>query len=123
MSILGLRVGLFLVVWELVPHTEWSIQHNRKAYPNGRLHQQAGIHDTPARLWLLLHCGFTDTLGGGGLGNVHTSGVSTRAEMMARCERGCIDAGVELFDSILCSQQEADESVRRNSVNIFQYLI
>lgn len=80
-------------------------------------------YTTPRRGCGYYCTGFTDTLGGGGLGNVHTSGVSTRAEMMARCERGCIDAGVELFDSILCSQQEADESVRRNSVNIFQYLI
>ena len=65
--------------------------------------------------------GSTDTsLGGSGLENVNTSGVSTRAEVMARCERGCIDAGVKLFDSILRSQQEADERMRRNGVNFFR---
>lgn len=80
-------------------------------------------YTTPRRGCGCCCTGSTDTLGGSGLGNVNTSGVPTRAEVMARCERGCIDAGVKLFDSILRSQQEADERMRRNSVNIFPYLI
>lgn len=80
-------------------------------------------YTTPQRGCGCCCAGSTDTLGGSGLGNVYTGGVPTRAEVMARCERGCIDAGVKLFDSILRSQQEADERMRRNSVNIFPYLI
>ena len=79
-------------------------------------------YTTPRRGCGCCHVGCANTpLGNGGIGN--TSGVPTRAEVMARCERGCIDAGVKLFDSILRSQQEADERMRQNSVNIFPYLI
>lgn len=79
-------------------------------------------YTTPRRGCTCCCTGSTDTsLGGSGLENVNTSGVSTRAEVMARCERECIDAGVKLFDSILRSQQEAEERMRQNGV-IFSVL-